>query len=114
MSCDHNGIDCESLAFSQLVFNTCDVLVTYRYTIINNSNVPMRLDALIDGRLVNIIGNPNNIIAANSNLPIEKVGSINICEKGGEEIVRKGLAVASPLSGGPAGTAEDQLQITAP
>lgn len=118
MSCVHisNGIkyDCESVLFTELSFDTCSVVVTYRYDVINSSNVPVRLDALINHNLYNIIGNTDQIIPANDIIVVEKTGEIDICEKGGQHLTRKGIAVASPLNGGKAGIAEDSLQIKAP
>ena len=118
MSCLHikSGIkyDCESVLFSELSFDTCSVFVLYKYDVINNSNVAVRLDALIDESLMNIIGNTDQIIPANDNIVIEKTGEIDICKNGGEHLTKKGLAIAGPLSGGKAGIAEDNLIIKAP
>ncbi len=106
--------DCESIQFSELTFDSCTALVTLKYNVINNSNSAVRLDALIDGSLVNIIGNTEQIIAASDNLLIEKTSEINICKENGNKVTKKAIAVAGPLNGGPGGIAQDMLQIPVP
>ena len=112
---EHAGktILCDSLAFAQYPFNTCSAEVTYNYEIINNSYAPVRLNALLDESLVSIL--PKSvIIEGNSIMNIQQIGSLDLCQSGGTSILKQGLAIASPVRGGPAAQARDTLKVDIP
>ena len=73
-----------------------------------------RIGALVDESLLPITDDNDIIIEAGEEKVFEKYGTINICQNGGSTIKKKALVVASPVGGGRAGEAADELIFDAP
>ena len=109
----NNEYQCGSPSFLDLSFNTCDVKVTYSYTVINSSNANARLDALLDENLVNLLDNSVAIGAKSSEVFMVEE-TINICRGGGSLIEKKVLAIAGGVTGGVISEARNTLNFRAP
>ena len=96
-------------------FDSCNVGVTYKYTVINKSGEhSARVGALVVESLVSIIDDNDIILEPREERVFEKYGTINICDNGGSAMKRKALVVASPVGGGRAAEAADEIIFDAP
>ena len=105
MACSYIGEDniqysCESVEFSELEFDTCQVDVNYTYSIRNRSDKNAKLDSFLDEDLVEVFDDGQvRTLGKKSVTEIQTNGTIDICEGNSKE-TKKILAIASPLSGG--------------
>ena len=117
MTCSYtmNGMvfDCESVAFSQLVLNTCSIVLQYEYKIVNMSSGRVRVNTLVNDDLVNLLA-ADTILDAFNMMTVKKDIPLDICTKGGKRIQKSSFAVASPVDGGLAATAQASVAFIAP
>lgn len=110
-----NGMtyDCESINFTQLQgLTSCGLEVTFSYSVVNRSNGPVKLSALLDSALVNLAN--NEVLDPFTETKITRTENLNICQVGGTTIEKTAYALASPVSGGAAASARDDLRIDLP
>ena len=93
---------------------SCNIGVTYKYTVINDSTGPILICALLDKNLTDIIDENDIIIDAISQRTFTELGTINVCENGGSPVEKKVYVVASPVGGRRAAEAQDNLNFIAP
>ena len=93
---------------------SCNIGVTYKYTVINDSTGPISIGALLDKNLANIIDENDIIIDAISQRTFTEFGTINVCKNGGLPVEKKAYVVASPVGGRRAAEAQDNLNFIAP
>lgn len=111
----HDGFvyDCESIDFTGLQgLTSCVGEVTFTYAIMNYSNGPVRLSALLDTSFVNLAN--GEVLSPYSETKITKTKDINVCDIQGTTIERTAYALASPVRGGIAASASDSIKIALP
>ncbi len=106
---------CESLEFSQLRFEQCEIDVQYTYKIRNRSNNDARLDAILDESLIDVFDHGQvRTLEKSAVTDFQTMGVIDICQ-GDIEINKKFVAIATPLTGGGRlPYVEDNIDITTP
>ena len=95
-------------------YETCDVGVIYKYTVVNSGSHPARIDSLVDYSFASMLEDKDTIIEAMEQKEFFKNGTINICTSGGLKIKRKALVVASPVGGGYPVQGTDEIVFNAP
>ena len=97
---NHTRYSCESIEFSELQFDQCEIDLNYTFSIRNRSDRNAKLDSLLNEDLVEFFDDgQSRILGKKAVTDIETTGSIDICQ-GNSEVTKKVLAIASPLSGG--------------
>ena len=111
----HNGMtyNCEDAGFAQLQrLTTCEIPVVYTYTILNRSDEPVKLSALLSNSFVNLA--KGEVLQPYSKIVISKDESIDACNLGGTTMEKTAYVVGSPTSGGIAATDMDSISIDVP
>jgi hypothetical protein len=122
ISCFHlfdDGIQysCESVDFSKLEFDSCEIELNYVYIITNNLNEKVRLDALLDESFRDVLSQTaRGIIDMDSTKEIQSKDVLDICQGNSaeSEVTKKAVAIAHPLDGTNAPFASAVIQIKIP
>lgn len=108
---------CESSNFTELEINTCEIDVSYTYSVMNKSEKDAKLNYLFDETLREIVVDTGSDIILENNVvkKLRTTGVIDVCQ-GDDEITKKVLAIASPIDDSSENLpyAEDILTIQPP